>query len=108
MTNYTDQARRYLTGDVLDPVNRLAQQFERHDARVVELLDANSRFEQRARLAERELDAANRAMKALGAQLADMGRERDELAAELRRLKEGTSKDCTGERRDIRQCATEV
>lgn len=50
-----------------------------HDARVTELLDANNRFEQRARLAERELDALNNQFGATARMLADAGRERDAL-----------------------------
>lgn len=70
-----------------DDLIRLANEFARiraeHDARVTELLDANNRFEQRARLAERELEAANLQMRQLGKMLGDLGRERDELAARM-------------------------
>jgi hypothetical protein len=62
----------YARGEAL--VLEFARLREAHDARVTELLDANNRFEQRARDAERELDTSNRAHRATGKMLADVGR----------------------------------
>lgn len=50
-----------------------------HDKRVTDLLDANNRFEQRARDAERVTDLLEKNMSVMGKMLADIGRERDAL-----------------------------
>lgn len=50
-----------------------AAQRAEHDARVTELLDANNRFEQRARSAERELATLDRSHRDLGKRLALLG-----------------------------------
>lgn len=68
----------------------LAREFAKlrvaHDARVTELLDANNRFEQRARDAERTVDTVERAMRQMAFQLGDLGRERDALVQRVNEL----------------------